>query len=71
MRRGMRRRLGQLAVVTVALPVAAWALDRAAEQAEAKNPGSTSSRRLRQGADLLHGVGRGPLARRLRTASRP
>ena len=71
MRRGMRRRLGQLAVVTVALPVAAWALERAAQQAEAKNPGSASSRRLRQGAESMHGAGRGPLASRLRNARRP
>jgi hypothetical protein len=66
----MRRRLGQLAVVTVALPVAGWALERAAQQAEAKNPGSTSSRRLRQGADFMQGAGRGPLASRLRNARR-
>jgi hypothetical protein len=66
-RRGrIRRRLAQLAVITLALPAVAWALDEAAKRAEARRAGSASSRWLRTGADWVHGAGRGPLARRLR-----
>jgi hypothetical protein len=62
----MRRRTRQLAFVTVAVPVAAWALEQAARRAEARDHTSPASRRLRQGADLVQRFGRGPLADRLR-----
>ena len=61
----MRRRTLQLAFVTVAVPVVAWALEQAARRAEARDHTSPASRRLRQGADLLQRYGRGPLADRL------
>jgi hypothetical protein len=61
----MRRRTRQLAFVTVAVPVAAWALEQAARRAETRDPASPASRRLRQGADLAQRFGRGPLADRL------
>jgi hypothetical protein len=61
-----KRRVGQLALVTVAAPVAAWALEQAAHRAEARDQASPVSRRLRQGADFVQRFGRGPLADRLR-----
>jgi hypothetical protein len=61
-----RRRAQQFALVTVAAPVAAWALEQVARRAEAKNSKSATSRRLRQGADVVQRLGRGPLASRLR-----
>lgn len=51
MRRTTKRRVGQLALVTLAAPVAAWALEQAAHRAEARDQASPASRRLRQGAD--------------------
>ena len=66
MRTTTKRRAGQLALVTVAAPVAAWALEQAAHRAEAHDQASPASRRLRQGADFLQRLGRGPLADRLR-----
>jgi hypothetical protein len=65
MRLRIRRRAGQLALVTVAAPIAAWALEQAARRAEARDKTSPSSRRLRQGADFVQRFGRGPLADRL------
>jgi hypothetical protein len=65
MRRTTKRRAGQLALVTVAVPVAAWALEQAARRAEARDQVSPASRRLRQGADFVQRFGRGPLADRL------
>jgi hypothetical protein len=38
--------------VTVAVPVAAWALEQAARRAEARDTTSPTSRRLRQGASF-------------------
>ena len=61
-----KRRIQQLALVTVAAPVAGWALEQAARRAEAGDQTSPTSRRLRQGADFVQRVGRGPLADRLR-----
>jgi hypothetical protein len=61
----IRRRAGQLALVTVAAPIAAWALEQAARRAETRDKTSPSSRRLRQGADFVQRFGRGPLADRL------
>jgi hypothetical protein len=66
MRTTTKRRATQLALVTVAAPIAAWALEQAARRAEAGDQSSPTSRRLRQGADLVQRVGRGPLADRLR-----
>jgi hypothetical protein len=62
MRTTTKRRAGQLALVTVAAPVAAWALEQAARRAEAGDQTSSTSRRLRQGADFVQRFGRGPLA---------
>jgi hypothetical protein len=66
MRPRMMRRTRQLAFVTVALPLAAWALEQAARRAETRDHASPASRRLRQGADYVQRWGRGPLADRLR-----
>ncbi len=66
MRPRMMRRTRQLALVTVALPVARWALEQAARRAEKNDQASPTSRRLRQGADYVQRWGRGPLADRLR-----
>ena len=66
MRPRMMRRTRQLAFVTVALPLAAWALEQAARQAETRDHASPASRRLRQGADYVQRWGRGPLVHRLR-----
>jgi hypothetical protein len=66
MRTTTKRRAGQLALVTVAAPVAAWALEQAARRAEAGDKTSSTRRRLRQGADFVQRFGRGPLADRLR-----
>jgi hypothetical protein len=66
MRTITKRRAGQLALVTVAAPVVGWALEQAARRAEAGDQTSPTSRRLRQGADFVQRVGRGPLADRLR-----
>ena len=66
MRPRMMRRTRQLAFVTVALPVAAWALEQAARRAETRDQTSPASRRLRQGANYVQRWGRGPLADRLR-----
>jgi hypothetical protein len=65
MRYGTKRRVRQLALVMVAAPVAAWALEQAARRAEARGKTTPASRRLRQGADLVQRFGRGPLADRL------
>jgi hypothetical protein len=66
MRYRRRRRVRQLALVMVAAPAAAWALEQAARRAEARDNTSPASRRLRQGADLVQRFGRGPLADQLR-----
>jgi hypothetical protein len=65
MRTRTRRRARQLVFVTVAVPVATWALEQAARRAEARGTTSPTSRRLRQGADLVQRFSRGPLAGRL------
>jgi hypothetical protein len=59
------RRVRQLALVMVAAPAAAWALEQAARRAEARDNTSLAGRRLRQGADLVQRFSRGPLADRL------
>jgi hypothetical protein len=65
MRTRMKGRARRVALVTVAVPVAAWALEQAARRAEARDRTSPTSRRLRQGADFVQRLGRGPLAARL------
>ena len=60
-----RRRLAQLGIVMVALPVVGWGLDQLAKRAEERRPGS--GRWLRQGSNFAHGLGRGPLSSRLRS----
>jgi hypothetical protein len=65
MRYRTTRRVRQLALITVAAPAAAWALEQAARRAEARGQTSLASRRLRQGADFVQRFGRGPLADRL------
>jgi hypothetical protein len=66
MRRGLRRRLAQLAVIMVALPLVGWLLEEAAKRAESRRSDSASGRWLRQGSELAHRFGRGPLSSRLR-----
>jgi hypothetical protein len=61
----MRRRARQLALVTVAAPVAVWALEQAARRAETRDSTAPTGRRLRQGADFARRFGRGPLTNRL------
>jgi hypothetical protein len=58
----IRRRLGQLAVFMVALPLVGWALEQVAKRAEERRPGSGAGKWLRQGSELAHGLGRGPLS---------
>jgi hypothetical protein len=65
MRMRIRRRAAQLALVTVAAPIAGWALEQAARRAGARDKTAPSSRRLRQVADFVQHLGRGPLANRL------
>jgi hypothetical protein len=64
----IRRRLAQVGLIMVALPVVGWGLDQLAKRAEERRPGS--GRWLRQGSDIAHGMGRGPLSSRLRPPSR-
>jgi hypothetical protein len=61
MRTTTKRRTRRLALVTLAAPVGAWALEQAAHRAEARDQASPAGRRLRQGADFVQ-----PLADRLR-----
>jgi hypothetical protein len=61
----IRRRLAQLGLIMVALPLIGWGLDQLAKRAEERRPGS--GKWLRQGSDFAHGFGRGPLSSRLRT----
>jgi hypothetical protein len=60
----IRRRLAQFGLIMVALPVVGWGLEQLAKRAEERRPGS--GKWLRQGSDLAHGLGRGPLENRLR-----
>jgi hypothetical protein len=65
MRSRMKGQALRVALVTVAVPAAAWALEQAARRAETRDKTSPTSRRLRQGADFVQHLGRGPLADRL------
>jgi hypothetical protein len=62
----LRRRLWQLAFVTLAIPAAAWLLEEVARRQEAKNGASSSSDRLRRWSQTVGGFGRGPLSSRRR-----
>jgi hypothetical protein len=62
----IRRRLAQLAVFMVALPLVGWALEQVAKRAEERRPGSGAGKWLKQGSEVAHGLGRGPLSSRLR-----
>jgi hypothetical protein len=66
----IRRRLAQLAVVMVAIPLVGWLLEQFAKRAEERRPGSGAGKWLRQGSDFAHGFGRGPLSTRLRSPRR-
>ena len=66
----IRKRLAQVTVVMVALPLVGWALEQIAQRAEERRPGSGAGRWLRQGSQLAHGLGRGPLSSRLRAPRR-
>jgi hypothetical protein len=67
----MKHRVQQLGFLTVAAPVAGWALEQAARQAEARNATSPASRRLRTGADFVQRWGRGKLVGVLRRSGTP
>jgi hypothetical protein len=58
----LRRRLWQLAFLTLAVPVAAWLLEEAARRQEARKGVSTSSARLRKWSRTVGRFGRGPLS---------
>ena len=62
----LSRQARRMAMVAVAVPVAAWGLEQAAQRLEGHKPGSAWPGRLRQGADWLGVWGQGPLAGRLR-----
>jgi len=66
----IRRRLGQLAIFMLALPLVGWALEQLARRADERRPGSGAGRWLRQGSDMAHNMGRGPLSSRLRASRR-
>jgi hypothetical protein len=71
MRSRTRRRARWLALVLVVAPLAAWALEQAARRTETAGGDSPTSRRLRQGAEIVRRFGRGPLANRLGRPSPP
>jgi transposase InsO family protein len=48
MRSFLNRRARRLALITVALPAAAWALEQAAQRAETRDPNSSTSLTLAQ-----------------------
>jgi hypothetical protein len=64
----IRRRLAQLALFMIALPLVGWVLEELARRADERRPGV--GRWLHQGSDIAHGMGRGPLSSRLRDAAR-
>jgi hypothetical protein len=66
----IRKRLAQLGLIMVALPVLGWGLEQLARRAEERRPNSSAGKWLRQGSDFAHGMGRGPLSSRLRAARR-
>jgi hypothetical protein len=66
MRTTTKRRARQLALVTLAVPVAAWALEQAPTAPRPVTRLPRPAGALRQGADFMQRFGRGPLADRLR-----
>ncbi len=64
----IRKRLAQLGLMMVALPLVGWGLEQLAKRADERRPGS--GRWLQTGSDFAHGFGRGPLSSRLRTPRR-
>ena len=64
----IRKRLAQLGLLMVALPLVGWGLEELAKRADQRRPGS--GRWLHTGSDFAHGFGRGPLSSRLRTPRR-
>ena len=66
----IRRRLAQLGLIMVALPLVGWGLEQLAKRADERRPGSGAGKWLHQGSDFAHGMGRGPLSSRLRTPRR-
>jgi hypothetical protein len=66
----IRKRLAQLGLIMVALPVLGWGLEQLAKRADERRPNSGAGKWLRQGSDFAHGFGRGPLSSRLRTPRR-
>jgi hypothetical protein len=66
----IRKRLAQLGLIMVALPLVGWGLEQLAKRADERKPGSGAGRWLRQGSDFAHGFGRGPLSSRLRAPRR-
>jgi hypothetical protein len=54
-RRRLSRQARHMAIVAVAVPVATWGLEQAAQRLEGRNPGSAWPGWLRQGADWLGG----------------
>ena len=66
----IRRRLAQLALFMIALPLVGWVLEELARRADERRPGSSAGRWLRQGSDIAHGMGRGPLSSRLHPSRR-
>ena len=64
----IRKRLAQLAVVMLALPVVGWGLEELAKRADERRPGS--GKWLHTGSEFAHGMGRGPLSSRLRAPRR-
>jgi hypothetical protein len=64
----LRRRMAQLALFMLALPLVGWGLEELAKRADERRPGS--GRWLHTGSDFAHGMGRGPLSSRLRTPGR-
>jgi hypothetical protein len=61
----IRKRLAQLGLIMVALPLIGWGLEELARRADERRPGS--GKWLHTGSDFAHGFGRGPLSSRLRT----
>jgi hypothetical protein len=66
----IRKRLAQLALIMVAVPVIGWGLEELAKRADERRPGSGAGKWLHQGSDFAHRFGRGPLSTRLRTQRR-
>jgi hypothetical protein len=66
----IRKRLAQLGLIMVALPLIGWGLEQLAKRADERKPGSGAGKWLRQGSDFAHGFGRGPLSSRLRASRR-